>query len=146
MTNCQEIQAAFDERLDERLDAVRRDAFEAHLARCASCRREWEAYAGAWQALARQQVRAPSFGFVERTVRQLDQAPAAAPSWWRRPVWRWAMAGAAALALGVSGWGVRQHRLDVRRAEIYAHVQHGDFLEDYDVIASLDRLDGGNQL
>jgi hypothetical protein len=46
----------------------------------------------------------------------------------------------------VGGWVERERRLERGRAELYAHVQQADYLEDFDVIANLDQIEGGNHL
>ena len=144
--SCQAVTKQFDERLDGRLDQPRQAAFDAHLAACADCRREWEAYAGAWQALDRDEGIEPSFGFAERTLRRLNE-PQVAIHWWAwRPSLRWVAVAATVIALGVGGWVGRERITGRKSAEIYARVQQGDYLEDFDVIANLDKLKGGKQL
>jgi anti-sigma factor RsiW len=79
---CSKTQISFDERLDGRLDAVRQQEFDAHIAACGECRCEWQAYVAAWQTLARHEAIEPSFGFVERTLRRLDEPETVvAPAW-----------------------------------------------------------------
>ena len=97
--SCRAVIDQFGERLDGRLDEPRQAAFDAHLAGCADCRREWAAYAGAWQALDRDEGIEPSFGFAERTLRRLNE-PQEAVRWWVwRPSLRWV-----ALAATVTSW------------------------------------------
>jgi hypothetical protein len=98
----------------------------------------------AWELLGRHESIEPSFGFVERTLRRLDEEPVRHLFWWQLPVFRWAssLALVAILAGGTFYW---QHARETRRVEVYA-AAHQDSLEDYDVIASLDQLDGGNKL
>lgn len=140
--SCQTIREQFDERLDGPLLA----AFEAHLAGCADCRREWEAYAGAWQVLGRDKGIEQSFGFAERTLRRLNEPPVVGlPRFWR-PSLRWASLAATIIALGVGGWIGRERIQEGKRVEVYARVQQADYLEDFDVIANLDQLKGGNHL
>jgi len=93
--SCQTVREQFDHRLDGRLSGHEQAAFEVHLAGCADCRREWEAYASAWQVLARDEGIEPSFGFAERTLRRLnegldaaDEPGAAAPTHPSAPVAR----------------------------------------------------------
>ena len=144
--SCHAIRKQFDERLDGRLDGPRQAAFESHLAGCANCRREWEAYAGAWRALERDEGIEPSFGFVERTLRRLNEPAAVGlPRFWR-PSLRWVVLGTAVVVLAVSAWVGREHLVDRRRAEVYARAQQADYLEDFDVIANLDQLKGDNHL
>jgi predicted anti-sigma-YlaC factor YlaD len=138
--DCKMTQANMDERLDGRLDAARRAAFDAHVAGCAACASQWRAQAGLWAALGAEKGVEPSFGFVERTLRRLDE-PVAAPAGWRLPVWRWA-AAACLLVAATSGWLAWHHVQRARQAEVYAWAQQ-DRLEDFDVIASLDQLNGG---
>ena len=66
MMSCKEFQAQFNARLDERLEAAATVAFDAHRAGCAACRQEWQAYADAWQILARHEALSPSVGFADR--------------------------------------------------------------------------------
>lgn len=148
--NCRSIQASFDERLDGRLDAGRQQEFDAHIADCAECRREWQAYAAAWQTLLRHGAIEPSFGFVERTLRRLDEPETVvAPARWRLPrkLSGWAMLATVVIAIGLAGRAGWQHYRGNKQAQIYASVHEVDFLgEDFEVIASLDQLNGGNNL
>jgi anti-sigma factor RsiW len=146
--NCKSIQAGFDERLDGRLDAARQQEFDAHIAECAECRREWQAYGAAWQTLLRHGAIEPSLGFVERTLRRLDEPETvAAPALWRPTVFRWVTLTAVAIAIGLGGRAGWQHYQRAKQAQIYASVREVDFLgEDFEVIASLDQLNGGNNL
>ena len=57
-----------------------------------------------------------------------------------------AAAAGLAIALGVGGWARWQAVQSAQRAEIYAAAVMQDQLEDFDVIASLDFLNGGSQL
>jgi len=144
--SCQAFTGQFDERLDGRLDESSQAAFDAHLASCTSCRREWDAYNAVWQALARDEGIEPSFGFAERTLRRLNE-PQVAIHWWAwRPSLRWASLAATVMALGVGGWIGHERMTERRRAEAYARIQHADYLEDFDVIANLDQLKGDKQL
>ena len=87
----------------------------------------------AWELLGRHKGIEPSFGFVERTLRRLDEpAPVARPVFWQ-PVLHWALAAAVVVVLGVGGWTGWQRK-------------QADYLEDFDVIASLDELNGEHQL
>jgi len=144
--SCRAVADQFGERLDGRLDEPRQAAFDAHLAECADCRREWAAYADAWQALDCDERIEPSFGFAERTLRRLSE-PQVAVRWWVwRPSLRWVALAAMVVVLGVGGW-VGHERMTARKsAEVYARVQHADYLEDFDVIANLDQLKGNKQL
>lgn len=144
--NCKETQTRFDERLDGRLGVEDVAAFAGHLASCAACRQQWQEYSESWEALARHESIEPSFGFAERTVRRLSEATTVSRPWFWQPVVRWATLVVALAALGVGGWLIRQHILDARRAQLYSEVQRGDYLEDYDVIAFLDQLNGENKL
>jgi hypothetical protein len=105
----------------------------------------------AWELLGRHESIEPSFGFVERTLRRLDEETVRQLFWWQLPVLRWAssLALVAIMAGGAFYW---QRTREIRRVEVYAAV-HQDSLDDYDVIANLDQLnparsgvDGGNQL
>jgi predicted anti-sigma-YlaC factor YlaD len=144
--SCQTVREQFDNRLDGRLSGPEQGAFETHLAGCADCRREWEAYANAWQALAHDKGMEPSFGFAERTLRRLNEPRVSARPWWWRPSIRWATLATTVVALAVTAWVGHERLLDRKHAELYAHVQEGDYLEDYDVIANLDQLKGGGHL
>ena len=144
--SCRAVIEQFDERLDGRMDGQQQAVFDAHVAGCVDCGREWAAYAGAWQALDRDDGIEPSFGFAERTLRRLNE-PGPAIHWWAwRPSLRWAVLAATVVALGVGAWVGHERMVERRRAEIYARVQQGDYLEDFDVIANLDQLKGNNQL
>jgi len=142
--SCQTVREQFDHRLDERLSEPEGAAFEAHLAGCTDCRREWEAYANAWQVLAHDEGIEPSFGFAERTLRRLNEPRVSPHPWWWRPSIRWATLATSVAALAVTAWVGHERMLDRKHAELYAHVQEGDYLEDYDVIANLNQLKGGN--
>jgi cytochrome c-type biogenesis protein CcmH/NrfG len=104
-----------------------------------------------WELIGRHKGIEPSFGFVERTLRLLDQPETTArPVWWS-PALRWAMAGAVVVALGVgswTGWQRKQQadRVAAARVETYVTAQQTDYLEDFDVIASLDQLNGKGTL
>jgi len=143
--SCQTIQEQFDQRLDGRLSAAEQAAWETHLAGCADCRREWEAYANMWQVLGRDPGLEPSFGFAERTVRRLAEQPVAVRAWWWRPSIRWMALATAVVAVALTTWVGHERSVGRRHAEIYAHVQEGDYLEDYDVIANLDQLKEGGR-
>ena len=144
--SCKAIKERFDERLDGRLDEAQQAAFDAHVAACADCRLQWRAYAGAWDVIGRPPGIKPSFGFVERTLRRLNERPAVARSWFWQPAVRWATLGAVVVAVSVLGWVEGERMQERRRAELYARVQQADYLEDFDVIANLDHIDGGNHL
>jgi predicted anti-sigma-YlaC factor YlaD len=144
--NCQAIREQFDERLDGRLPESEQAVFDAHIASCADCRPEWQAYAGAWEVLERQPGIKPSFGFVERTLRRLDEPPSESRSWFWQPAVRWATLAAAVVMLSVIGWGEHERMQQRKHAELYTRVQQEDDLEDFDVIANLDKIEGGNHL
>jgi hypothetical protein len=105
----------------------------------------------AWELLGRHKGIEPSFGFVERTLRRLDEpTPVTRPVFWQ-PVLRWALAATVVVALGVGGWTGWQRKqqsdqVSATRVETYATAQQGDYLEDLDVIASLDQLNGEQEL
>lgn len=144
--SCQEVKERFDERLDGQMDEPLQAAFDAHLAGCADCRREWEAYAGAWRILDRDEGIEPSFGFAERTLRRLNE-PQVAVRWWVwRPSLRWAALAATVVAVAVGAWVGRERMTGRKSAEVYARIQQADYLEDFDVIANLHQLKGDNQL
>ncbi len=144
--SCNKIRACFDERLDGQLAPEGQRQFDAHVAACADCRHEWEAYAASWQALARHQAIEPSFGFVERTLRRLEEpASVITPGLWRLRILRWAMVASVVIVAGIGGWHGWQRGQEARRAQVYASVQQSDVLdEDFDVIATLDQLSGPN--
>src|ERR1043166_4092160 len=99
-----------------------------------------------WELIGRHQPIEPSFGFVERTLRRLDEVLVSRQcTFWSVPALRWAAAASFVAVLGVSSWLTWQHVQDKRRAEVYAHVQQ-DRLEDFDVIVSLDQISGDNTL
>src|SRR2546426_9530070 len=95
-----------------------------------------------WELIGRHKPIEPSFGFAERVLRRLEEQPARAL--WHLPAFRWAMGLSFAMVVAVGTLQWRQAR-EGRRAEMYAAAQ-SDSLEDYDVIAALDELNGGNQL
>ena len=144
--SCHAIKEQFAERLDGRLDGAQQSSLASHLAGCADCRREWEAYADAWQALERDKGIEPSFGFVERTLRRLNEPQAAGLARFWRPSFRWTALATTVVVLAVGAWVGHERSIEQRRAEIYARAQQGDYLEDYDVIANLDQLKGDNHL
>jgi len=138
--SCQRVRNQFDARLDGRLTASEQAAFDAHLIGCADCRSEWGAYSGVWQMLGRDEGIEPSIGFAERTLRRLNEPPVVVHGWaWGRPL-RWAALAASIIALGVGAWSRHERMLDQKRAEVYARMRQADYLEDYDVIANLDKL------
>jgi len=144
--SCSETRDRFGEKLDGRLDAPRQQAFDAHLAACPDCRREWEAYTAVWQVLGRHEPVEPSFGFVERTLRRLEEPAAAARApWWRLSMVRWATVASLVIAAGIGGRIGWRRVQENRDAQIYASVNDADVLgEDFDVIASLDQLNVSN--
>ena len=99
-----------------------------------------------WALIGRHRPIEPSFGFAERTLRRLNEAPRPASSvlsiFWQ-PVFRWATLAVVAL-LSSFILLMRAHRAS-RAIEpevaVYAKAQDADYLEDFDVIASLDQLD-----
>ena len=100
----------------------------------------------AWEVLGRHQSIEPSFGFVERTLRRMEETLAGPrPRFWHLPAVRWAMVVSFMVVLGVGGWLTWQNVQANRRAEVYSRLQQ-DRLEDFDVIASLNQLDEGNKL
>ncbi len=144
--SCQTIKEQFDERIDGRLNESERAAFDEHLTACADCRREWQAYADAWTALERHAGIEPSFGFIERTLRRLNEPEIVVrPRFWQ-PAFRWTALTATVVVLGVGAWVGHERLVEQRRADVYARVQQGDYLEDFDVIASLDQINGANKL
>ena len=144
--SCQTIREQFDNRLDGRLSGSEQIAFDAHLAGCADCRREWEAYANVWQVLAHDKGIEPGFGFAERTLRRLTEQPVVVRPWWWQPSIRLATVATAAVVVALAAWIGHERTVGSKRAEIYAGVQEGDYLEDYDVIANLDQLKEGGHL
>jgi len=139
--NCNQLRAQFDERLDGRLGKGPRETFDRHVAVCPVCGPAWKEYAAMWQVLTRPESIEPSFGFVERTLRRLNEEPARTRAWYQLPFWRWSLAGGFAallLAAGVLIW----QRAEARRAgELYAAVSQTDLVEDFDVIATLDLIE-----
>ena len=151
MNVCRQMRDRFDERLDGRLSAADQAAFDSHVESCAGCREQWQAYAAAWQVVARLPAVEPSFGFAERTLRRLQEPPETRERMLWIPVWRWAAAAALALVLGLGVW-VGESWHDARRASrseavarLYEQVRDTEFLEDFDVIASLDTISPAEQ-
>ena len=71
------------------------------------------------------------------------------PWWWWRPSIRsirLATLATTVVVVALSTWVWHERSVERKRAEIYARVQEGDYLEDYDVIANLDQLKGGGHL
>jgi anti-sigma factor RsiW len=143
---CNQQREQFDERLDGRLGEPQREAFDRHVAVCPECARDWQAYTAVWQTLAQAEAPAPSVGFVERTLRRLDEAPEPFLLRWRRPVWQWVLVGATTVVIAISGWMVWQRAQTQRAAEIYASVKRMEFAEDFDVIESLDLVEKQGRL
>ena len=144
--SCNEIRACFDQQLDGCLSPEGQRQFDAHLAACADCRREWQGYAASWQLIARHRAIEPSFGFVERTLRRLEEpASVITPGLWRVRILRWAMVSAFVIAAGVGGWHGWQRGKDVRAAQVYASVEQASVIdEDFEVVASLHQLNGAS--
>lgn len=139
---CNQLREQFDDRLDGRLAEPEREAFDRHVAVCPECAREWQAYAAVWQTLALAEAPAPSVGFVERTLRRLDDPPPPFLLRWRRPAWQWLLVGATTVALVVSAWLIWERAERNRLAQLYVQVHPTDFVEDEEVIAVLDALTG----
>lgn len=144
--SCQTIKEQFDERLDGRLSESQQAAFDQHVAACADCRREWQAYAGVWEVMEGHSGIEPSFGFIERTLRRLNEPQVIVRPWFWQPAFRWAALATAVVALGVGAWVGHERVAQQRRVELYAHVHQADYLEDFDVIAYLDQSNGSNKL
>ena len=138
--NCNQLRNQFDERLDGRLDEAEREAFDRHVAICPGCGREWREQAALWQVLTRSTDIAPSFGFVERTLRQLDAPVAHAAGWSWQLVWRWVLVGGTALVLAASGWLFWQRARNAQLASLYAQVHQDVLNDDFEIIAGLDQL------
>lgn len=141
--NCPDTQTRFDERLDDRLPAADRVAFDDHLAGCSACRQEWQAYARAWETLGQHVAPEPSWGFADRVRRRLDE-PVHTPARW--PVWRWVTVGAAVVVVGAAGLTIVQRMQQARLARLYAELHQDDYLDDFDVIANLDQIEGASPL
>ena len=140
---CQNFQDEFDDRLDGRLDALRAQAFDAHLDGCAVCRQAWQAYRAVWEVVSRQPTIAPSFGFAQRTLRQLHEK--VDRRFWQLPVFRWATALSLLVIIGVTG--VMTYRQVETAQSVAAYTAaHHDRLEDFDVIVALDSLKGDPEL
>ncbi|MEI6082771.1 MAG: hypothetical protein WCS70_00560 [Verrucomicrobiota bacterium] len=97
----------------------------------------------AWELLGRQRGIEPSFGFAQRTIRRLHEAPAR--RFWQLPVFRWATALSCVAMISISGLVIQRRAIARHNAEVYA-AAHQDTLEDYDVIAALDQLEDDNRL
>jgi len=141
--NCQKFQNEFDDRLDGRLDPTRAQAFDAHTADCPACRPAWQAYRMLWEVVSRQPSVAPSFGFAQRTLRRLHEQ--VERRFWQLPVFRWATALSLLAIVSVTGVMTYQQVENSKRVAMYAAVHH-DRLEDFDVIAALDSLEGETEL
>jgi predicted anti-sigma-YlaC factor YlaD len=146
--NCSTVQNLFDDRLDSRLDASTKGAMDAHLAACQNCHDEWQAYSATWQLLGETKTIEPSFGFVERTMRRLDEQAVSRGHEWL-PIFRWAALGLTVLALSLGGWLGWQRWKTVQTAgteitngepELFVQVNYGGFFDDLEVIASLNEL------
>lgn len=138
--NCKQRRALFDERLDEQLANDARNNFDRHVAVCPACGPAWKDYTASWQVLARLPEIEPSVGFVERTLRRLDEQDQPGRVSWLLPVWRWALMGTASAVLVLSGLLLWQRAETQRAGALYAAVNSTDFVEDFDVIASLDLI------
>jgi hypothetical protein len=102
-----------------------------------------------WELIGRHKGIEPSFGFTERTLRRLNEKPEPAPSVFWRPLLRWAMLATVVAMIGRGFWMTRSHtsqQIGEREANVYAGSQGSDYLEDFDVIASLDQLNGEGKL
>jgi len=93
---------------------------------------------GVWRILGRDKGIEPSFGFAERTYAGWPNRKDAIRWWNWQPSLRWVALAATVVVVAVGGWIGHDRTLGRKRAEVYARVQHGDYLEDYDVIASLE--------
>jgi hypothetical protein len=98
----------------------------------------------AWELIGRHESIEPSFGFAQRTLRRLEERPAR-QSWWHLPVVRWASSLGLAGIVAVAGAIRWQQAREAQRIDVYA-TAHQDSLDDYDVIAALDQLNGDNKL
>jgi predicted anti-sigma-YlaC factor YlaD len=146
---CRKAQRLFDVRLDNQLDTATQAAFDAHIAACPACHSEWQAYSSAWQLVGRLQPIEPSHGFVERTMRRLDENPVPSHGLDWLPIFRWAALGLTVLAMSLGGWLGWQQWTTLQTAKNtvkpidstpFLQVSHGSFFEDMDVIASLEEL------
>jgi hypothetical protein len=98
-----------------------------------------------WELIGRHRSIEPSFGFAQRTLRRLDEEPASLrPIWWQLPGVRWAVSLSLIFIATVSVLHWQRGR-EAQRSEVYAAAQQ-DSLEDFDVIANLDQLNGDNKL
>ena len=141
--NCQKFQIEFDDRLDSRLDPVCTQAFDAHMADCPACRQKWQAYRMLWEVVSRQPSVAPSFGFAQRTLRRLHEQ--VERRFWQLPVFRWATALSLLAIVSVTGVMTYRQVENSKRVAAYAAARH-DRLDDFDVIAALDSLEGETEL
>ncbi len=147
--NCHKTQQLFDDRLDQRLDAAAQAEFDAHVADCRVCHEQWQAYADTWQLLGQYPSIQPSFGFVERALRRLDETRVRQdhPAW--LPVFRWLAFGLTVVAVGMASWlGWQQwsqkepsHTVAQTVEEpMFAQINHGSLFEDLEVIVYLNEL------
>lgn len=145
--------------LRDELGPIERDRVEAHLAACAECRREQEAFRAILGGLTAEPSAGPDlhWGRYRAEVREKLEARKATRRWWARPL-PLALSGAVAAGLVAMIWlgGYREpNRPDIATAEElmfggrldmlrqYEVVERLDLLEDLDVIGSLDRLGEG---
>jgi len=135
--NCRDTQQQFGDRLDGRLPAAQESLWETHVAGCAACRQEWAEYRAAWEALGQVPAIEPSVGFVERTLRRLEAAPASAPPRWA-VVLRWAAVASMVVLTGWTSWLGYQRLHNERLARVYEAVR-ADVL-DSEIIESLNQL------
>jgi len=142
MKECRQIRKQFDERLDGRLGFAHEQGFDEHLALCPACRQRWQQYVDVWRTVGHLNPVEPSIGFVERTMRRLEEPPVSQQTPWKWLVLRWGTLTCVVAALAVGGWISWQRAQLSRSAVIYASLQEADYLEDFDVIASLDELEG----
>jgi len=141
--NCEKFQNEFDDRLDGRLDPARAQAFDAHTAGCPVCRPAWQADRALWAVISRHPGVTPSVGFAPRTLRRLHAK--VERRFWQLPVFRWATALSLLAIVSVTGVLTCRQAAADRRVAAYAAAHH-DQLDDFDVIVSLDLLDGETEL
>ena len=128
--------------LDGALAPAERDEVAAHLATCEACRAEHDRLAAALAALALlPPAPAPSPTFEQRFYARLATERAAEAerrTFLDRVAWRWFGPGlAAAAAAAVMIYAGARHRADERFL-----ADHLDLFESYEVVASLDAVDG----
>lgn len=104
-SECSKVEGLMQAALDDELDAKSGARFEAHIKTCPSCRRKYEALAGAVAVLAAAPRLEPSPTFVADVMRRARLAKAREARRGRTFSWVTAAAAAAVGAGAVAFWG-----------------------------------------